>query len=281
VPPPDPATGSRDEPIRQAVLNRLNANPNYRALFGSRFPAVRHGGPITFVMFGQAIAEFEFTLTFADAPIDRFARGDPSAMTDQQKQGALLFFGEAGCVRCHAVAGLSNEMFSDFQMHTIGIPQIAPVFGVGTGNFAFSGPGTDEDFGLEDFTGDPGDRYRFRTSPLRNLALQPAFFHNGCFTQLEDAVSHHLNVIRSARRYDAAEAGIAPDLTRREGPLLPVLQRLDPLLRTPTPLSRSEFDALVAFLREALLDPRATPANLRRLIPPSVPSDMPVLNFEF
>jgi cytochrome c peroxidase len=111
--------------------------------------------------------------------------------------------------------------------------------------------------------------------------LQPAFFHNGCFTRLEDAVSHHLNVIRSARRYDPAKAGIARDLTRREGPLLPVLQRLDPLLRTPTPLSRSEFDALVAFLREALLDPRATPANLRRLIPPSVPSGMPVLNFEF
>jgi cytochrome c peroxidase len=281
VPPPDPATGSRDEPIRQAVLNRLNATPNYRALFGARFAAVRRGGPITFVMFGQAIAEFEFTLTFADAPIDRYARGDPSAMTGQQKRGALLFFGEAGCVRCHAVAGPSNEMFSDFQMHVLGVPQIAPVFGVGTGNFAFSGPGADEDFGLEDFTGDPADRYRFRTSPLRNLALQPAFFHNGCFARLEDAVSHHLDVIRSAREYDPVEAGIDRDLTHREGPLPPVLRRLDPLLRTPTPLSDSDFDALVAFLREALLDPRATPAHLLRLIPPAVPSGMPVLDFEF
>jgi cytochrome c peroxidase len=280
VPSPDPATGSRDEPIRRAVLNRLNATPNYRVLFGARFPEVKHGKPITFVMFGQAIAEFEFTLTFADAPIDQYARGDPSAMTEQQKRGALLFFGGAGCVRCHAVAGRSNEMFSDFRMHTIGIPQIAPVFGVGAGNLMFSGPGADEDFGLEDFTGDPADRYQFRTSPLRNLALQPAFFHNGSFTRLEDAVSHHLDVIRSAREYDPVEAGIDRDLTLREGPLLPVLRRLDPLLRTPIPLSDSDFDALVVFLREALLDPRATPANLLKLIPPAVPSGMPVLDFE-
>ena len=281
VPPPDPATGSRNEPIRQAVLDRLNATPNYRDLFAARFPSVQQGGPITFTMFGQAIAEFEFTLTFANAPIDRFARGNPKAMTNKQKRGALLFFGEAGCVQCHAVGGPSNEMFSDFQMHTIGVPQIAPVFGVGTGNFVFSGPGTDEDFGLEDFTGDSGDRYRFRTSPLRNLALQPAFFHNGCFTRLEDAVRHHLDVIKSARHYDPVDAGVAPDLTLRMGPRRPVLERLDPLLSEPTRLSHGEFEALVEFLRDGLLDPRAAPAKLRKLIPPSVPSGMPVLKFEF
>lgn len=40
-------------------------------------------------MFGAAIADFEFSLTFADAPIDRFARGERGALTDDQKQGAL------------------------------------------------------------------------------------------------------------------------------------------------------------------------------------------------
>jgi len=280
VPPPD-GTGFRNEPIRQAVLARLNATPSYRTLFGALYPEVTTGAPITFTMFGQAIAEFEFTLTFANAPIDQFARGEHRAMTAQQKQGALLFFGKAGCVHCHAVAGSSNEMFSDFQMHTIGVPQIAPVFGVGTGNLEFSGPGADEDFGLEEFTGDPVDRYRFRTSPLRNIALQPAFFHNGCFTRLEDAVAHHLNVVKSACQYDAVKAGVNADLTLREGPILPVLLRLDPLLRAARPLSRDELVALVAFLREALLDPRARPRNLRHLVPESVPSGMPALQFEF
>ena len=202
-------------------------------------------------------------------------------MTAQQKRGALLFFGKAACVQCHAVAGPSNEMFSDFQMHTVGVPQIAPVFGVGTANLKFSGPGADEDFGLEEFTGDPADRYKFRTSPLRNVALQPAFFHNGCFTRLEDAVAHHLNVAKSAHQYDAIKAGVSVDLTLRQGPILPVLLRLDPLLRAAQPLSRDEFDALVAFLREALLDPRARPQNLRHLVPASAPSGMPPLQFEF
>jgi hypothetical protein len=34
------------------------------------FPEVKAGAPIDFFMFGKAIAEFEFTLVFADAPID-------------------------------------------------------------------------------------------------------------------------------------------------------------------------------------------------------------------
>src|SRR5258705_327320 len=106
VPPPD-ASGFRNEPIRQAVLGRLNASPAYRALFGQLFPSVASGGLIDFSMFGRAIAEFEFTLIFADAPIDHFARGEHFAMSVPEKKGALLFFGKAGCVSCHAVAGQS------------------------------------------------------------------------------------------------------------------------------------------------------------------------------
>ncbi len=75
VPPPD-ASGFRNEPIRQAVLERLNSTPAYRRRFGALFPEVAAGAPIDFSMFGRAIAEFEFTLVFANAPIDRYARGE-------------------------------------------------------------------------------------------------------------------------------------------------------------------------------------------------------------
>src|SRR5262245_27548460 len=132
VPPPD-ATGFRNEPIRQSVLARLNASSAYRTLFGRSFPSVAQGGPIDFSMFGRAIAEFEFTLVFADAPIDRFARGETWAMSVLEKKGAVLFFGKAECVGCHSVRGQSNEMFSDFAMHVAGVPQIAPFFGTGRG----------------------------------------------------------------------------------------------------------------------------------------------------
>src|SRR5438093_1575829 len=111
------------------------------------------------------------------------------------------------------------------------------------GNMIFDGPGQDEDFGLEQVSGDPADRYKFRTSPLRNVALQKAFFHNGSFTRLEDAVSHHLNVFESARNYNPIRS-------------------------------------LVAFVRNGLLDPRVERRNLCSLIPVSLPSGMPPLRFE-
>jgi cytochrome c peroxidase len=262
--------------IREEVLRRINSVPEYQKRFGKSFASVRAGGPITFDMFGSAIAEFEFALVFADAPIDRFARGQKNALTEDQKRGALLFFGAARCVECHKVSGESNEMFSDFTQHAIGVPQIAPR----AGNVTFDGAGQNEDFGLEQVTGDPNDRYKFRTSPIRNVALQPAFFHNGAFTRLEDAVRHHLDVFASGRNYDPRLAGVDPDLTAPMGPIEPVLARVDPILVTPINLTDDEFRQLVDFVRNGLLDQRAKPENLRKLIPRSVPSGFPVLKFE-
>ena len=285
VPPPD-ASGFRNEPIRQKALEVLNAIPAYRTLFRGVFPQVAlvpDGNPahdIDFFMFGKAIAEFEFTLTFANAPIDQFARGEHGAMNTPEKRGALLFFGKAGCVRCHGVAGKSNEMFSDFAERVIGVPQIAPFFGVGESNMIFDGPGRDEDFGLEQITGNPADRYKFRTAPLRNLAVSPAFFHNGAFTRLDDAIRHHLDVFDSARHYDPKAAGVDRDLRMRLGPTEPVLDRLDPLLQRPVDLTKQEFNDLVRFVGEGLLDPRAKKENLCDLVPNKVPSGMPVLKFQ-
>jgi cytochrome c peroxidase len=279
VPPPD-TSGSRNEPIRQEVLSRLNGNANYRVRFGELFPAVRAGAPIDFSMFGRAIAEFEFSVVRANAPIDRFARGDRTAMNAAEKRGALVFFGKGRCVSCHAVAGASNEMFSDFRMHSIGVPQIAPRFGVGVGNVIFDGPGEDEDFGLEQVTGLASDRYKFRTSPLRNVALQPAFFHNGAYTRLEDAIRHHLDVVASARSYDARRAGVSKDLQHRLGPIEPVLAFVDPVLARPIPLNHSEFEDLVRFVRDGLLDDRAGRRELCALIPDVLPSGRPPLKFQ-
>ena len=167
-------------------------------------------------------------------------------------------------------------MFSDFSQHVIGVPQIAPA----VGNVPFDGPGQNEDFGLEQITGNSLDRYKFRTSPLRNVALQPAFFHNGAFTRLEDAIRHHLDVFASARQYNPGAAGIDPDLMAPMGPIEPVLRRVDPILVTPIQLTDDEFQQLVDFVRNGLLDRRATPEVLKKQIPKSVPSGFPVLKFQ-
>jgi cytochrome c peroxidase len=261
--------------IRAEVLRRLNAIHLYRVRFGQIFDDVRAGGPITFAHIGAAIAEFTFSLTFADAPIDRFARGDHRALSVAQQRGAALFFGRAGCVQCHAVAGAANEMFSDFREHVLAVPQIAP----SVGNVTFHGPGSDEDFGLGEFTGNADDRYAFRTSPLRNVGLQPRFMHNGAFDRLEDAIRHHLDVRASLANFTGTR--LPADLQIRRGPIEPALARLDPRVATPLVLTDDEFAWLVEFVRMGLLDERAQPHRLRHLVPGSLPSGLRPHIFQF
>lgn len=274
--------GFLNEEIRAVVLGKIKGTKGYVTLFRKVFGVSKKD--ITFALVGQALSEFQVSLTFANAPLDRFARftlGDrhesPEVMTNQQKRGALLFFGKARCTECHDA---SNEMFSDFENYGLGVPQVAPFFGPGAGNVVFDGLDENEDFGREQISGDPADRYRFRTSPIRNAAVQPAFFHNGAFTRLEDAIRHHLNVKKSARRYDPVAAGLDADLTLRMGPVEPVLAALDDQVKEPIPLSPKEFRDLVAFVRDGLLDPRATKGHLCGLVPATVPSGLPVVTFQ-
>src|SRR5262249_61251141 len=103
--------------------------------------------------------------------------------------------------------------------------------------------------------------------------------HNGAFTRLEDAIRHHLDVFTSAQNYNPGAAGVDADLTAPMGPIEPVLARIDARLSTPIELSDEEFRQLVDFVRNGLLDERAKPENLRKLIPRSVPSRFPVLRF--
>lgn len=265
--------GDNDD-MRAEVVRRLNATAEYRRLFGLVFGEIENGGDIRFDHVALAIAEFELTQTYVNAPIDRYARGERRALTLSQKRGAVLFFGSAGCVKCHAVSGRSNEMFSDFEQHVIGVPQVVPSHS----NMVFDGPGQNEDFGLEQVTGNPADRYLFRTAPLRNVALQPAFMHNGAFVRLEDAIRHHLDAVTSATTYTPIL--LDPDLRNPVGPIEPVLARLDPLLRTPLHLTEEQFGDLVAFVREGLLDPAAKPERLRQLIPATLPSGRTPLTFQ-
>ncbi|MGH7752368.1 MAG: hypothetical protein ACREN5_06100, partial [Gemmatimonadales bacterium] len=173
------------------------------------------------------------------------------------------------------VAGTANEQFSDFEQHVLGVPQVAP----SVGNVTFDGPGANEDFGEEQITGDPADRYAFRSSPLRNVALQTTFMHNGAFVTLEDAIRHHLDVRASVAAYTTA--ALDADLQGPLGPMEPVLARLDPLVADVLELTPAEFEWLVDFVRDGLLDPSASPERLRHLAPASLPSRRPPHVFEF
>lgn len=258
--------------IRGEVIRRLNQSAAYVNRFEAVFGDLGETG-VTYEMLAAALSEFQISLTLANAPIDQFARGDSRAMSDDEKRGALLFFGKAKCVSCHAVSGRSNEMFSDFNTHVIGVPQVFPL----NTNAAFDGPAANEDFGLEQVTGDSADRYKFRTSPLRNVAIQSQFFHNGAFDNLESAIRHHLDVRKSVQNYRPKKY-VPKDFAAYLAPMTPVLERLDPLVARPIQLSDKEFDQLVKFVRFGLLDDRVS--ALEDLIPEELVSGLEPLEFK-
>lgn len=89
-----------------------------------------------------------------------------------------------------------------------------------------------EDTGRFEVTGNNGDRGAFKTPGLRNVALRQSYFHNGQFDSLEEVVDF----------YDRGGDFNAPNK--------------DPLIR-PLNLTQQQKNALVAFLRRPLTDPRA------------------------
>jgi cytochrome c peroxidase len=260
--------------MRAEILSRIVEVGEYRSRFADAFEVIEAGGEIRYEHVAAAIAEFEFTLVRADAPLDRYARGDLSAMSYDEKAGGRLFFDEAMCAECHIVRGYANQMFSDFEAHVLAVPQVVPAFG----NKPFDGAG-DEDYGLEQHTGRSSDRYKFRTSPLRNVAYQPTFMHNGAYLCLSEAVRHHLDVYQMVEAY--SQEGLAVGLQGSPGPYAAMLDRLTGLIAQPQILSELEISQIIAFLEKSLSDPDAHPDRLRSLIPASVPSGLPVHEFEF
>lgn len=266
--------GDADD-IRAEIAGRVDEIPEYRTRFAEIYPTIDAGEPLDYDKIAEAIAEFEFTLVRANAPIDRYARGDTSALTPAQKRGGILFFGiEAACFECHITEGYANQMFSDFKTHNLAVPQVNPV----ETNVEFDGPGKNEDFGFERVSGDPGDRYEFRTSPLRNVAYQPSFMHNGAYLCLEDVIRHHTDVFESLDSY--TNTILPPSLRGTLGPVQPMLDQVHELSAEPRELTDQDIDDLVAFMH-ALSDPDAHPDRLASIIPSSVPSGIPLQEFEF
>jgi cytochrome c peroxidase len=241
------------------LMQRLLAIPEYRQLFQQAYPDV----PLEQLGFenaANAIAAFEAdAFTFTNSGWDRYLAGDGTALSNEAKAGAILFFGKAQCAACH-----NGPLFTDQQYHNIAAPQF--------------GPGRDEfaplDYGRYAISQNPADRYAFRTPPLRNVALTGPWLHNGAYDSLKAVIEHHLNPEESLRAYDGRTLPpeLRPTLQNQPVTLENILQTLSPQLSTAA-LSLQEIGQLLAFL-ESLTDPAAT--NLSHLIPAQVPSGLPV-----
>lgn len=246
--------------VWQALMRRILAFPEYRKLFNDAYPDIPQD-KLGFQHAANAIAAFQIKeFTFTNSPWDRYLRGEQNALNDAAKRGALLFYGKANCVGCH-----SGNLLTDQKFHNIGVPQ----FGPGKDNAA------PLDAGRFAETGNPKDRFAFRTPPLRNVAITGPWMHNGAYDNLEDVIRHHLDPKTALESYDIDQ--LSPELRATykgdKRVIERVLNSLDPLVNTPMDLKEQDVQDLLAFM-ESLTDSSAT--DLTRLMPEAVPSKLPI-----
>lgn len=245
--------------IRDRISHRLMANPDYYARFSDIFAI----DTIEPVHIATALAAFEQEFIFTESAWDDYIAGDINALTDEQKRGALLFFGElnpsVNCASCH-----SGNLFTDMQFYNLLVPQI--------GSGKHNGVTGREDFGRANVTFDYRDQYTFRTPTLRNISLTAPYFHSGAYASLDDVIWHHANIIEGASQYDPATylpsayySSVLPFNWERQG------HSASPELMNGLPLSEQDVADLVDFL-QALTDPNAL--DLSEFTPESVPSGL-------
>lgn len=247
--------------IWDALMARLLSYPEYVTLFQEAYPDMPLD-ELGFEHAANAIAAFEIdAYTFTQSPWLQYLAGDKSALSEDAKLGAILFYGEAGCANCH-----SGPLFTDQQHHNIASPQVGP------------GKGEESplDYGRFRETGNSAEKYAFRTPPLHNVAVSGPWMHAGAYKDLKAVILHHVAPETALSTYNPiAHLPLNVQDTFQSDPALitDMLNYIDPNLKPARELTTSEVDALVAFM-ESLTDPAVF--TLDYLEPDAVPSGLPV-----
>ena len=240
------ADGENHE-VREALEQRLSEDGRWAPEFESVFDSA----DITYARIAEAIAAYEDSQVFTDTPWAAYVRGDNSAIGEEAKRGALLFFrtveeGGFDCASCHA-----GDFFTDEDVHAVAAPQIGRGKGDGV-------TGTN-DHGRARETVDRNDRFSFRTPTLLNVEATGPYFHSGAYDSLEDVVRHHLDPNASLLRFDPSTIPLADGRsfdrnTQEMTDFLDVSGYPIDSYREPVDVGDTEVAELVTFLR-TLTDP--------------------------
>lgn len=206
----------------------------YREMFDKAFRDFPESERYSNMTASFAISAYLRTLTTTQAPFQEWLKGNDSALTALEKEGALLFFGKAGCYRCHNGPALNSMEF-----HALGVRDLYQTPG------SFQTDETDiRNFGRGGFTGKVEDMYKFKVPGIYNMADSPFYFHGSSKRSLWAVVEY----------FNAAVP---------ENPNVPK----DQIAKAfhPLRMDTREVEALVAFLENGLRDP-----NLNRYQPEEV-----------
>lgn len=210
-------------------------NPEYEALFMESFPGLTPEETMTREHAGLAIAAYERTLLANQAPFQRWLRGDRGSMTESEKRGALLFFGEAECATCHNGPALARNEF-----HAIGMKDLEGPNVVQTPDAAGAA------LGRGGFTANPDEEYQFKVPQLYNLKDSKHYGHGASFHSVYDVVAYK----NEAQPENAAVPS----------------NKLSSHFK-PLQLSHDEMVDIANFIENALYDP-----NLMRYTPDMLPT---------
>jgi cytochrome c peroxidase len=249
-----------------AKLRRTSYADDFRRVFGAQ-------------IFDDSRRAYAEALT----AIERFELEDPSfhpytskyddyldgkaQLSEQERRGLALFDDpkSGNCASCHldrkGMDG-SHPLFTNYQFETLGVPRNPEILtNAAPGYFdqGLCGPLREDQAGQSRYCG------MFKTPTLRNVATRKAFFHNGRFHTLKDALRFYVQRDTDPRLwYPAASPG-----TVNKFDDLPALSRGnvdvidEPLTRgegaTPA-WSDAEIDDVIAFL-QTLSDRDAQPAS--------------------
>lgn len=146
--------------------------PEYRTLFQAAFP----GESPKAEHVTASLASFERTLICKETRYDKYAAGDKSLLSPQEKAGLGLFVGKAGCAMCHTPPHFSSAYFS-----------AGTYFNVGIGTQGK--PENEVDAGRKAISTQEADHGAFKPPTLRNVNKSAPYFHDGSVATLREAVA--------------------------------------------------------------------------------------------
>jgi len=219
---------------RMEITNEVLDDYGYRAYFDDAFGDFPEEERYSKVTASYAISAYLRTLLTDEAPFQNYLKGDKKALTDQEKKGALLFFGKAKCYHCHREKNLGANDF-----YAIGVKDLYE-----TGQAFDTSAEDEQNLGRGEFTGRAEDDYKFKIPQLYNLGDAPFYFHGSSFTDLREVVEYFNNGIPENNN-------VPPQQIARQF--------------KPLGLTQEEVDDLTSFLENGLQDP-----DLNRYVPEEV-----------
>jgi cytochrome c peroxidase len=207
--------------VNKDLITDLGYLPYFESAF-SDFPEEERYSDITASF---AIAAYLRTLITNKAPFQDYLKGNRDALTEQEKRGAMLFFGDAKCATCHSSPSLNSMTF-----YSVGVKDL---YQCGTDVFNTSIDDS-RNLGRGGFTGNPEDMHKFKVPQLYNLKDTPFYFHGSSKTTLKEVVEYFNNAVPENVNVPASQI---------------------PPIFSPLGMSESDIDDLVTFLENGLYDP--------------------------